>query len=57
MRRVSPEDRPVQAGTVVYAAAGVEHHFHTITKEPTILVFFSAAPPVPAVTGADTPVR
>ena len=40
---VGGEDRPVQAGTVVYVAAGVEHRFHTITADLAILVFFAPA--------------
>jgi mannose-6-phosphate isomerase-like protein (cupin superfamily) len=44
--RVGAEDRPVQAGSVVYVAAGVEHRFHRITEEFTVLVFFSTAPAV-----------
>lgn len=40
---VAAEERAVKAGSVVFVAAGVEHHFHTITEDLTILVFF--APP------------
>jgi mannose-6-phosphate isomerase-like protein (cupin superfamily) len=40
---VAGEDRPVRAGSVVFVATGVEHRFHTITEDLTILVFF--APP------------
>ena len=41
--RVGDEDRAVQAGSVVYVAAGVEHRFHSITQDLTILVFFAPA--------------
>lgn len=41
--QVGEEERTVQAGTVVFVGAGVEHRFHTIEKDLTVLVFF--APP------------
>ena len=41
--QVGDEHRPVQAGTMVYVAAGVEHRFHTITENLQILVFFAPA--------------
>lgn len=37
------EERPVQAGSVLYVAAGGEHRFHTITEEMQIIVFFAPA--------------
>lgn len=40
---VAGEDRAVRAGSIVFVAAGVEHRFHTITEDLTILVLF--APP------------
>lgn len=43
MIRVDDEDRPVEAGSVVYVAAGVEHYFHSITEDLQILVFFAPA--------------
>ena len=39
--RVGEEDRDVAAGSVVYVAAGVEHHFHDIEEDLTIVVFWS----------------
>lgn len=39
--RVADDDRPVGPGTVVYVAAGVEHRFHSITKDLKILVVFA----------------
>ena len=41
--QVGSESRPVQPGTVVFVEAGVEHHFHSITEDLTVLVVF--APP------------
>ena len=41
--RHADEDRPVQAGSVLFVAAGVEHRFHSITETLSIIVFF--APP------------
>lgn len=40
---VGGEDRPVQPGSLVFVAAGVDHHFHSITDELQILVFFAPA--------------
>ena len=41
--KVADEDRDVQAGSIVYVAKSVEHRFHSIEKELTILVFFAPA--------------
>lgn len=41
MIRVGEEDRAVQAGSIVYVAAQVSHHFHSITSDLKILVFFA----------------
>jgi mannose-6-phosphate isomerase-like protein (cupin superfamily) len=41
--RVGAEDRAVEAGSVIYVAANVEHRFHTITEDLTVLVFFAPA--------------
>ncbi len=41
--RVAHEDRPVQPGSLVFVAAGVEHRFHDITEDLRVLVFW--APP------------
>jgi len=41
--RVGSEDRPVEAGTVVYVKANIEHRFHTITEDLRILVIFAPA--------------
>ena len=41
--QVADEDRPVQSGSIVFVATGVEHRFHSITEDLTILVVF--APP------------
>ena len=37
------EDRAVQAGSVLFVAAGVEHRFHSITEALHIIVFFAPA--------------
>jgi mannose-6-phosphate isomerase-like protein (cupin superfamily) len=41
--RVADEERPVGPGSVVYVAAGVPHHFHTIEDDLEILVVFAPA--------------
>ncbi|MCK6624393.1 MAG: cupin domain-containing protein [Anaerolineae bacterium] len=41
--RVGVEDRAVEAGTIVFVAANVEHRFHTISQDLKILVFFAPA--------------
>jgi len=40
---VGGENRPVQAGSIVFVAAQVEHRFHSIAEDLTILVFFAPA--------------
>jgi mannose-6-phosphate isomerase-like protein (cupin superfamily) len=39
--QVSSEDQDVGEGSVIFVAAGVEHRFHDITEELTVLVFFA----------------
>ena len=41
--RVGSEDRKVLPGSVVFVAGEVEHHFHTVTEDLKILVFFAPA--------------
>lgn len=41
--RVADEDRAVQAGSIVYVAKSVEHRFHSIEEDLTVLVFFAPA--------------
>ena len=41
--RVADEDRPVNAGSLVFVGAGVEHRFHDIEEDLRVLVFW--APP------------
>jgi mannose-6-phosphate isomerase-like protein (cupin superfamily) len=41
--RVAAEDQPVGPGSTVFVAKEVEHHFHSITEDLTILVFFAPA--------------
>lgn len=40
---VGDEDRPVQAGSVVFVGADVPHRFHDIEEALTVLVFFGPA--------------
>jgi mannose-6-phosphate isomerase-like protein (cupin superfamily) len=40
---VADEDRDVMAGSIVYVAKNVEHRFHSIEEELTLLVFFAPA--------------
>ena len=37
------EDMPVEPGSLVFVAANVEHRFHSITEDLTVLVFFAPA--------------
>jgi mannose-6-phosphate isomerase-like protein (cupin superfamily) len=41
--RVDNEDRAVAPGSLVFVAAHVEHRFHTISEDLTVLVFFAPA--------------
>ena len=41
--KVADEDRTVQAGSIVYVAKNVEHRFHSIEEELTVIVFFAPA--------------
>ncbi len=41
--RVGDEDRPVREGSTIFVAKEVEHRFHSITEDLSILVIF--APP------------
>ena len=41
--KVADEDRDVQAGSIVYVAKNVQHRFHSIEEELTVLVFFAPA--------------
>ncbi len=41
--RVEEYDRPVDPGSIIFVPAGVDHRFHSITSDLTILVVF--APP------------
>ena len=41
--RVGAEDRAVEPGSLVFVKAGVEHRFHTIAEDLTLLVFFAPA--------------
>lgn len=37
-------DHKVEPGAVIYVRAGVPHHFHSITEELHVLVFFAGKP-------------
>ena len=41
--KVEDEDRAVQAGSIIYVAKNVEHRFHSIEEELTVIVFFAPA--------------
>ena len=41
--RAGAEDRPVEAGAVIFVAAHLEHRFYDIDEELTVLVFFAPA--------------
>jgi quercetin dioxygenase-like cupin family protein len=41
--QVGVEDRAVETGTVVFVEAGVDHRFHSIEEDLTVLVFFAPA--------------
>jgi mannose-6-phosphate isomerase-like protein (cupin superfamily) len=41
--RAGAEDRPLEAGTVVFVAAHVEHRFYDVQEELTVLVLFAPA--------------
>ena len=38
---VGGEDLAAEPGSILYVAAGVEHRFHSITEDLTVLVVFS----------------
>ena len=40
---VADENRDVQAGSILYVAKNVAHHFHSIEEDLTVLVFFAPA--------------
>lgn len=41
--RAGSDDRSVQAGSILYVKARVEHRFHSISEDLRILVFFAPA--------------
>lgn len=41
--RVGDEDARIEAGSLVFVAANVEHRFHSIAEDLTVLVFFAPA--------------
>src|SRR3982750_4143550 len=43
MAQIGEKARPVQDGSIIYVPANLEHRFHTITEDLTLLVFFAPA--------------
>ena len=41
--QVEGDDMPVHEGSVAYVPADAKHHFHSITEDLTLLVFFEAS--------------
>ncbi len=41
--RVGDENTAVEPGSLIFVAANVDHRFHTITEDLTVLVFFAPA--------------
>ncbi len=41
--QVADEHKAVEAGSLIFVAANVEHRFHSITEDLTVLVFFAPA--------------
>jgi mannose-6-phosphate isomerase-like protein (cupin superfamily) len=41
--RVDNEDRSVGPGSIVFVAAHIDHRFHSIEEDLTVLVFFAPA--------------
>ncbi len=41
--RAGAEDRPLEAGTVIFVAAQVEHRFYDVQEELVLLVMFAPA--------------
>jgi quercetin dioxygenase-like cupin family protein len=49
--RVGSQDHVVKPGTLLFVPAGVEHRFHSITDDVTLLVLFT---PAEGTTASDT---
>ncbi len=41
--RVATEDKPIGPGAIISVRAGIEHRFHDIIEDLTVLVFFAPA--------------
>lgn len=41
--QVNGQNREVEPGNLIFVSAEVEHRFHTITEDLTVLVFFAPA--------------
>lgn len=46
--RVGDEDQEVEAGSLIFVAASVEHRFYSISENLSVLVFFAPAEALPA---------
>ncbi len=44
---VDGENIAVEPGSLIFVAANIEHRFHTITEDLTVLVFFAPAESTP----------
>lgn len=41
--QVGSDDRAIREGSVIFVSANLEHRFHDISEELTVLVFFAPA--------------
>ncbi len=41
--QVNGQNRQIESGNLIFVSAEVEHRFHTITEDLTVLVFFAPA--------------
>jgi mannose-6-phosphate isomerase-like protein (cupin superfamily) len=41
--KVADENRAVQAGSIIYVTKNVDHRFHSIEEDLTVIVFFAPA--------------
>jgi mannose-6-phosphate isomerase-like protein (cupin superfamily) len=46
--RVGDEDQTIRTGSIVYVPARVEHRFHDIAEDLTLIVFFAPAEGTPS---------
>lgn len=53
--RIGETDRPVETGSTVFVASGVEHRFHSVTEPLELLVVFAPAESPEPVPGPKRP--